>query len=153
MLIDCSAGDFGSGGETTAQIGMAVLIAGSLLGFFAVKKPGCIRWTVMPIALLVFWIGLRFLLYSFGYFCIESSPLPNTARSELAFIARHTSWLSWEQPTMRMSKFLPPSISANNQFLPLILHAYATRRIDCRVHSGCPVAWPPNPSGPAAHRL
>jgi hypothetical protein len=49
-------------------IGMAVLMAGSLLGFLAVRKPGWIRWTVMPISFLILYIGFRFLFFAFGYF-------------------------------------------------------------------------------------
>ena len=49
-------------------IGIAVLIAGTLLGFLAVKKPGWIRWTVIPISLLVLYIGFRFLFFAFGYY-------------------------------------------------------------------------------------
>ena len=49
-------------------IGIAVLIAGTLLGFLAVKKPGWIRWTVIPISLLVLYIGFRVLFFAFGYY-------------------------------------------------------------------------------------
>jgi predicted membrane channel-forming protein YqfA (hemolysin III family) len=48
-------------------IGIAVMIVGSLLGVLAVKKPGWIRWTVIPVILLVLWIGLRFIYAALAY--------------------------------------------------------------------------------------
>jgi predicted membrane channel-forming protein YqfA (hemolysin III family) len=48
-------------------IGIAVMIVGSLLGVLVVKKPGWIRWTVIPVILLVLWIGLRFIYTALAY--------------------------------------------------------------------------------------
>ena len=47
-------------------IGIAVLIAGSLLSFLAVKKRGWIRWAVAPVFLLALWIGFRFIYFALG---------------------------------------------------------------------------------------
>ena len=47
-------------------IGIAILAAGLLLGFLAIKKRGWVRWTVAPVTLLEFWIGSLFVYYALG---------------------------------------------------------------------------------------